>query len=106
MSTFMSTAAPFSEKTTPKRQSVSQPQESLSPLWHVLVINDPVNLMPYVVLVFQRVFAYDLEKAKKHMLQVHEEGQSVLWTGSREQAEHYVYQLQQWQLSALLLRDG
>lgn len=74
--------------------------------WSVVVMNDPVNLMSYVVLVFRRVFGYDLEKARKHMLEVHQEGKSVLWTGEREQAETYVYQLQEWQLNACLSCDG
>ncbi|MBC2594750.1 ATP-dependent Clp protease adapter ClpS [Ruficoccus amylovorans] len=74
--------------------------------WLVVVMNDPVNLMDYVVMVFRRVFGYDLAKARKHMLEVHEEGRSVLWSGSREQAEAYVYQLQEWQLSAKLQRDS
>lgn len=74
--------------------------------WLVVVMNDPVNLMDYVVMVFRRVFGYDLAKARKHMLEVHEQGRSVLWSGSREQAEAYVYQLQEWQLSAKLQRDS
>ncbi|MGE9294647.1 MAG: ATP-dependent Clp protease adaptor ClpS [Puniceicoccales bacterium] len=74
--------------------------------WNVVVLNDPVNLMSYVVLVFRKVFGFDLEKARKHMLEVHRDGRSVLWTGEREQAEAYVYQLQEWQLNACLSRDA
>ncbi len=74
--------------------------------WQVIVMNDPVNLMSYVVMVFRRVFGFDVEKARKHMLEVHEQGKSVLWSGEREQAETYVYQLQEWQLNACLSRDG
>lgn len=102
----MTTAAPFKEKPCVKRHPKTEPKEALSPAWHVLVLNDPVNLMPYVVMVFQRIFGYDYDRAKKHMLEVHQEGQSVLWTGPREKAEHYVYQLQHWQLTAVLLRDA
>jgi ATP-dependent Clp protease adaptor protein ClpS len=36
------------------------------------------------------------------MLEVHRNGRSVVWTGHREEAELYVNQLQQWQLTALL----
>jgi ATP-dependent Clp protease adaptor protein ClpS len=102
----MTTAAPFSEETTAKKKTQNTPKPLLNPTWHVLVLNDPVNLMPYVIIAFQKIFGYDLEKAKKHMLEVHQEGQSVVWTGPREKAEHFVYQLQQWQLTALLLRDA
>jgi len=70
--------------------------------WRVVVLNDPVNLMSYVVMVFKKVFGYDETKARKHMLEVHEQGRSVLWVGNREAAEAYVFTLQQWHLSAVL----
>ena len=41
--------------------------------WHVVVLNDPVNLMSYVVLVFRRVFGFDEPTARRHMLEVHEQ---------------------------------
>jgi ATP-dependent Clp protease adaptor protein ClpS len=68
----------------------------------VIVLNDPVNLMNYVVMVFRKVFGYNEEKAVRHMKEVHELGKSVLWTGEREQAETYVYQLQRWRLQTVL----
>ena len=46
--------------------------------WKVIVLNDPVNLMNYVVMVFRKVFGYDETKATKHMMEVHELGKSVL----------------------------
>jgi ATP-dependent Clp protease adaptor protein ClpS len=61
--------------------------------WNVVVHNDPVNLMSYVTRVFRLVFGYPREKAEKHMLEVHTQGRSVVWTGSREKAEFYVQQL-------------
>lgn len=73
--------------------------------WHVVVRNDPVNLMSYVVMVFQKVFGYSTSKSKKHMMEVHQLGESILWTGEREKAENYVYILQQWQLNANLRQD-
>jgi len=72
------------------------------PLWNVVVMNDDVNLMTYVVHVFRKVFGYETERARRHMLEVHEQGRSVVWTGGREAAEHYVHTLQQWHLRALL----
>ncbi|MFP4282051.1 MAG: ATP-dependent Clp protease adaptor ClpS [Opitutales bacterium] len=70
--------------------------------WNVVVLNDPVNLMSYVVMVFRKVFGYDRERATKHMLEVHELGRSIVWTGPREQAETFVHILQGWQLQARL----
>ncbi len=89
-----------SSQTTPLAKSKSQAKTS--PPWQVVVLNDPVNLMSYVVMVFRKVFGYSPEKARKHMLEVHHEGRSILWTGEREQAEGYVHTLQSWQLNARL----
>lgn len=61
--------------------------------WQVVVHNDPVNLMTYVTMVFQRVFGYPREKAEEHMLEVHQKGRSILWSGVRERAELHVQQL-------------
>ena len=71
-------------------------------LWRVVVLNDPVSLMSYVVLVFRKVFGFDEDTARRHMLEVHERGRSVVWQGLREQAEHYAFTLQQWHLSAII----
>lgn len=65
----------------------------LDAVWNVVVHNDPVNLMSYVVLVFRRVFGFSSEKAHKHMMEVHHKGRSIVWTGGREEAELYVQQL-------------
>ena len=70
--------------------------------WLVIVHNDPVNLMSYVTMVFQRVFGYPREKAERHMLEVHHKGRSVLWSGMRERAELYVQQLHGYLLLATL----
>lgn len=61
--------------------------------WNVVVHNDPVNLMSYVTRVFVRVFGFSEERAKKHMLEVHHKGRSIVWSGAREKAEFYVQQL-------------
>lgn len=68
--------------------------------WNVVVYDDPVNLMSFVTLVLRRIFGYSEEKATELMLQVHQTGQSVVWTGNREKAEFYVQQLQGFQLLA------
>ncbi|EDY16144.1 ATP-dependent Clp protease adaptor protein ClpS [Chthoniobacter flavus Ellin428] len=61
--------------------------------WNVVVHNDPVNLTAYVTRVFQKVFGYSKTRAEKHMLEVHNLGRSIVWTGARERAEAYVEQL-------------
>ena len=70
--------------------------------WNVVVHNDPVTLMSYVTHVFQKVFGYSRDRAQKHMLEVHNLGRSILWTGARERAEAYVEQLHSYQLLCTL----
>lgn len=79
-------------------------ETSLAPPWNVIVHDDPITLMTYVTMVFQRVFGYSLERASRHMMEVHTSGRSVLWTGAREQAEVYVQRLHAAQLLATLER--
>jgi ATP-dependent Clp protease adaptor protein ClpS len=72
--------------------------------WNVLVWNDPITLMSYVVLVLRRLFGYDQETATKLMLQVHNEGRAVVATQPREQAEISVTRLHAFGLQATLAR--
>lgn len=73
--------------------------------WNVVVHNDPVNLMNYVTHVFRRIFGFSREKAEKHMLEVHRNGRSIVWTGTREMAEFYVQQLHSHLLLATVERS-
>lgn len=75
---------------------------AVAPPWNVVVYNDPINLMNYVTMAFQRVFGYPRDKAARLMLEVHHAGRSLVWSGGREQAEHYVHQLHGYQLLARL----
>ena len=71
----------------------------------VVCWNDPVNFMDYVTHVFRTVFGWTKAKAEHHMLQVHNQGKSVLTRESLEKAEHYVHQLQQYSLHATMERE-
>jgi len=66
---------------------------SLDLPWNVVVHNDPVNLMSYVTHVFRLVFGYTKDRARRHMMEVHQQGRSIVWSGPRERAELYVQQL-------------
>ncbi|MEO0795019.1 MAG: ATP-dependent Clp protease adapter ClpS [Verrucomicrobiota bacterium] len=92
--------------TNPQVEPDTKTSVATEPPWSVIVLNDPVNLMSYVVLVFRRVFGFDEDKARKHMMEVHQLGRSVVWAGDREEAEAYVHELQKWQLNALMERDA
>lgn len=83
----------------------AKPDADLEPGYLVICWNDPVNLMDYVTHVFRCVFGWTRQKAELHMLQVHEQGKSVLTRESLEKAEHYVHQLQKYNLHATMERD-
>ncbi len=80
--------------------------ETMSPRgWRVVFLNDAVTRMSYAVMVLRKLFGFDEPTATKHMLEAHEHGRSVVWVGVRENAEAYVFSLQQWHLSATLEPD-
>jgi ATP-dependent Clp protease adaptor protein ClpS len=86
-------------------ETQTNPKSGLEPGYRVICWNDPVNYMDYVTHVFQAVFGWPRKKAEFHMLQVHEQGRSVLTRESMEKAEHYVHQLQKYSLHATMERD-
>jgi ATP-dependent Clp protease adaptor protein ClpS len=77
---------------------------SLERPWVTIVWNDPVNLMSYVSFVFQEYFGYVREKAEELMLQVHNDGKSVVATGSREAMERDVQAMHEYGLWATMQR--
>lgn len=98
--------APATRTPTPTEAPVETPAGSQrhlrDPGWIVVVWNDPITLMSYVVLVFRRLFGYDFETATRLMLQVHNEGKAVVATQPREQAEVSVSRLHGFGLQATL----
>ena len=92
--------------TAPVEAPETKTESALDVPWKVIVYNDPVNLMSFVVFVIRKVFGYTDEHAHKLMLEVHEQGKSIVWTGAREKAELYVQQLQGFQLHAAMKRDS
>lgn len=72
--------------------------------WQVVVWNDPVNLMSYVVWVFRRLFGYPVEEATRLMLQVHHEGRAIVSSGPLEKAELDCHRLHHHGLWATLER--
>ena len=73
--------------------------------WIVIVWNDPVNLMSYVTYVFQQHFGYTRKKAEKLMMEVHEDGRSVVSSGSREEMERDIQAMHEYGLWATMQRE-
>lgn len=95
----MPTATP-----TPVDAPVKREQPVRDAGWNVVVWNDPISLMSYVVLVFRRLFGYDHQTATALMLQVHNEGKAIVATQPREQAEVSVSRLHAFGLQATVAR--
>jgi ATP-dependent Clp protease adaptor protein ClpS len=70
--------------------------------WIVIVWDDPINLMSYVTYVFQSYFGFARPKAERLMLAVHTQGQAVVASGPREQAEMHVEAMHSYGLWATL----
>lgn len=77
-------------------------EDAIALPWNVIVHNDPVNLMSYVTMVFQRVLGFPRDRAARHMLEVHHKGRSLVYSGERERAEAIVEQLHGYLLLATL----
>ena len=73
--------------------------------WVVIVWNDPINLMSYVVYVFQKLFGYPRDKATKLMLDVHQKGKAVVSNGTREEMERDVEAMHSYGLWATMQHD-
>jgi ATP-dependent Clp protease adaptor protein ClpS len=71
----------------------------------VIVWNDPINLMSYVVFVFQKLFGYSRDKATKLMLDVHHKGKAAVSHGTREKCEFDVSRLHAYGLWATMQKD-
>ena len=93
---------------TPTRERHQEPFESsrsdLMPVWNVVVWDDPVNLMSYVVWVFRKLFGHSENLATKLMLLVHNEGRAIVMTEPRERAEMDAHLLHRHGLWATLER--
>ncbi|MGA0878864.1 MAG: ATP-dependent Clp protease adapter ClpS [Ilumatobacteraceae bacterium] len=87
-----------------KRPDVDEVVSADTP-WITIVWNDPVNLMSYVTYVFMTYFHYSREKAEKLMMQVHQDGRSVVSSGSRDEMERDVAAMHSYGLWATLAKD-
>jgi ATP-dependent Clp protease adaptor protein ClpS len=71
----------------PKRAARRRTQAKRQPPYAVVLHNDDVNSFEFVVGVIRKVFHYGEPKAFRLTLAAHEEGRSILWSGSLEVAE-------------------
>lgn len=74
--------------------------------WHVVVWDDPVNLMSWVTWVFRMHFGFSQAKSHALMLEVHEQGRAIVAEGTLEEAERHVAALHGYGLMATYERAG
>ncbi len=86
-------------------ETSTKSKDAQAPAFLVIVWNDPVNTMVFVTHVFQKVFGWNKKKAEIHMLEVHQNGKSVVARESQERAEAYVHQLQAYSLHVTMEPD-
>jgi ATP-dependent Clp protease adaptor protein ClpS len=92
----------LSTLTTPHTDVVTTEETDNQEPWQVVVLDDQVNTVDYVIFVFVKVFGLTKKKSEEHTMEVHHKGESILWSGSKEKAELYVQQLLGWKLNAKL----
>lgn len=65
----------------------SESQTRRQPPYAVILHNDDLNTMEFVVEVLRKVFGYTIEKCVELMVEAHERGRAVVWVGALEVAE-------------------
>ena len=95
-------AAKPGTETSPDIDVEEKLKEAFARGWSVIVWNDPVNLMDYVVYVFKAVLKMDEKEASRHMWEVHQKGKSSVARETREKSELIVHRLRGFGLNATL----
>jgi ATP-dependent Clp protease adaptor protein ClpS len=95
-------AAKPGTETSPDIDVEEKLKEAFSRGWSVIVWNDPVNLMDYVVYVFKTVLKMNEKDASRHMWEVHQKGKSVVARETREKSELIIHRLRGFGLNATL----
>ncbi len=92
-------------QTSPDIDVEEKLKEAFARGWSVIVWNDPVNLMDYVVYVFKTVLKMSEKDASKHMWEVHQVGKSMVARETREKSELIVHRLRGFGLNATLEQE-
>jgi len=74
-------------RTTAKPETGSSQQDQLSPLFHVVLLDDEDHTYDYVVEMLATIFCVSAEAAFQHAVEVDTTGRTIVMTCEREQAE-------------------
>jgi ATP-dependent Clp protease adaptor protein ClpS len=80
----MATATPLPD-VIPDEDTDTQTRRQ--PPYAVVLHNDDLNTMEFVLIVLHKVFGYDERKCMELMLEAHQKGRAVVWVGPLEVAE-------------------
>ena len=76
------------------------------PPYAIILHNDDVNTMEFVVGVLRKVFSFTVEKCVRLMLEAHEKNRCIVWVGALELAELKADQILSCGPDPDLKRDG
>jgi len=80
--------------TTVERPRTEGPGSDLGGEWRVIVCNDNHNTFEHVAATLARVLpGVSLDRGHQLADSIHNKGQAIVWSGTRELAEHYWEQL-------------
>jgi ATP-dependent Clp protease adaptor protein ClpS len=74
-------------KTTAAPESGAASQDQLTPLFHVVLLDDDEHTYDYVIEMLVKIFCHSPEVAFRHAVEVDTSGRTVVLTCEREQAE-------------------
>lgn len=72
-------------KVAPRPVSGTQPRRL--PPYAVILHNDDLNSMGFVIETLRRVFGYSAVRSFRLMMRAHRDGKAAVWTGQKEHAE-------------------
>lgn len=85
----------MSVTTCPPREATdTETRTKRQPPYAVVVLNDNDHTFDYVMMVFQKVFGYDVQKCFLLAKEIHEKDRAIVWTGTLEVAELKKEQIQ------------
>jgi ATP-dependent Clp protease adaptor protein ClpS len=71
--------------TTTRPAPVNKPKQQ--PRYAVVVLNDDLHTVEYVILALAKVFGYSMERGYQLASEIDTSGRAIVWTGALEHAE-------------------
>ena len=87
-----------------KLKELAEPE--IEPRYAVILHNDPINGVDFVVRVINKVFGYGFAKAVWLMLKAHTTGKSTLWLGGKHEADSKKFKMRAYGPDPAMRRKG